>query len=185
MTREPDGESSIIYYLFNGKIFLSLLHAVNHEPVSIRLLDIPLHDLMPEDAGDLGSIAQRLETTVDRLSTRAGSLLASNPILGHRGCRLGLTFPELYEVQVRALFEAIIDIQFAGRLQVVIPFVSAAEEMNRLRRRIIHMASMVCEERGSTYRSLKLVQCLSLREPVLSLTRSLNTPIFCSLEPMI
>lgn len=128
--------------------FLSLLQSVNNQPVSIRLLDIPLHDLMPEDSGDLGSIAQRLESTVERLSSRAGSLLADNPLLGHRGCRLGLTFPELYEVQIRALFEAVIDIRFAGRLQVVIPFVSAAEEMNRLRRRIMHMATMVCSERG-------------------------------------
>ncbi|MEE2785978.1 MAG: putative PEP-binding protein, partial [Myxococcota bacterium] len=130
--------------------FRSMFAAMGTGSITIRLLDLPLHDLMPEDDGDFESIAQRLDTTVDHLSSRAGSLQAKNPILGHRGCRLGLTFPELYEVQVRALFEAVIESQYRAGVRILVPFVTAPDEMTRLRRRIEAISRQVTEERNTS-----------------------------------
>lgn len=128
--------------------FRALLEAAGGRPVGIRLLDLPLHDFMPTEATELREVAARLGTPLDQLVTRAQRLRATNPQLGHRGCRVGLTFPELYEVQVRALFEAVVDLGAAAAPQVIIPFVTCAEELIRLRRRIEHMAQRVAGEGG-------------------------------------
>jgi pyruvate,orthophosphate dikinase len=128
--------------------FTSILKAFDGRPMAIRLLDLPLHDLMPEENSDLASVAGRLETTVDQLAHRARILRPSNPVLGHRGCRLGITFAELYEVQVRALFEAAVDLGITHPLQILIPLVTSAEEVKRLRRRIAHMSKQVSTEKG-------------------------------------
>jgi pyruvate,orthophosphate dikinase len=127
--------------------FRSILEVAPDKPIAIRLLDLPLHDLMPVETADLASVAERLDTTVDQLAHRARLLRPSNPILGHRGCRLGITFPELYEVQIRALFEAAVELGSEQTLEIVIPLVTTAEEVKRLRRRIEQMVKQVCEER--------------------------------------
>jgi pyruvate,orthophosphate dikinase len=128
--------------------FRALLGAMPDKPVAIRLLDLPLHDFMPSEVAELREVAARLDTPLDQIITRAQRLRATNPLLGHRGCRVGLTFPELYEVQVRALFEAVVDLGTGQAPQVIIPFVTCAEELIRLRRRIEHMAQRVAGERG-------------------------------------
>lgn len=132
--------------------FRALLEAMPDQPVAIRLLDLPLHDFMPTEGDELAEVAARLDTPLTQLRTRAQRLRATNPQLGHRGCRVGLTFPELYEVQVRALFEAVVDAAAntgsCAPPQVIIPFVTCAEELVRLRRRIEHMARRVAAERG-------------------------------------
>jgi pyruvate,orthophosphate dikinase len=128
--------------------FRELLGAVGEAPVAVRLLDLPLHELMPVEDGELEDVASRLDTRPEQLATRARLLRASNPVLGHRGSRLGLTFPELYEVQIRALFEANVDIGGHPLLQVVLPLVTCGEELRRLKTRIQHMAAKVCRERG-------------------------------------
>jgi len=127
--------------------FRGLLQACPGRPVGVRLLDLPLHDFMPTEPADLREVAEWLDTPFDQVVTRAQRLQATNPDLGHRGCRVGLTFPELYEVQVRALFEAVADVGGHDELQVIIPMVTCAEEMIRLRRRIEHMARRVARER--------------------------------------
>ncbi len=127
--------------------FRGLLETMPHRPVGVRLLDLPLHDFMPTERGELREVADWLETPFDQVVTRARRLQASNPDLGHRGCRVGLTFPELYEVQVRALFEAVADVGGHPRVEVIIPMVTCAEELIRLRRRIEHMARRVARER--------------------------------------
>lgn len=127
--------------------FRALLEAAPDRPVGVRLLDLPLHDFMPSERAELREVAERLETPFDQVVTRAQRLRASNPDLGHRGCRVGLTFPELYEVQVRALFEAVADVGGHPRVEVIIPMVTCAEEMVRLRRRIAHTALRVSRER--------------------------------------
>lgn len=128
--------------------FRALLEASAAQPVGVRLLDLPLHDFMPTERAELREVADWLETPFDQVVTRAQRLRANNPDLGHRGCRVGLTFPELYEVQVRALFEAVVDVGGHDRLQVIIPMVTCAEELTRLRRRIAHMARRVARERS-------------------------------------
>ena len=127
--------------------FSALFKEAGDRLVGIRLLDIPLHDVVSDDRRELAETAKRLELPVDVLVTRARQLRAANPLLGHRGCRLGLTFPEVYEVQVRAAFEAALTAEIPPTLQIIIPLVTAAEEMRRLRRRIEHIAKQVARGR--------------------------------------
>ena len=127
--------------------FNALFSATGDRPVAIRLLDIPLHDLMPEHREELEPLVQELSLPMETLVARARLLHAANPLLGHRGCRLGLTFPEVYEIQVRAIFEAMLDLDAHPALQIVVPLVTAVEELRRLRRRIVHIARQVCRER--------------------------------------
>lgn len=128
--------------------FVELFAAVGKGPVAIRLLDLTLHDLTTADPEELHGVARALETHVDVLAHRTRQLRAANPLLGHRGCRLGLTFPELYEVQVRAAVEARLDTGAEIDLQIVVPLVTAVEEMVRLRRRVTFMIERVCGQRG-------------------------------------
>lgn len=128
--------------------FRGLLEVSPDRPVGIRLLDLPLHDFMPTEPAELRAVAEWLEAPFDQVVSRAQRLRATNPDLGHRGSRVGLTFPELYEVQVRALFEAMADVGGHPAVQVILPLVTCAEEIVRLRRRIEHMARRVARERG-------------------------------------
>jgi pyruvate,orthophosphate dikinase len=82
-------------------------------PVTIRLLDPPLHEFLPQSEDDFGEVAAASGTTADVLRRRASDLHEFNPMLGHRGCRLGITYPEIYEMQARAIFEAAVAV--AGR----------------------------------------------------------------------
>jgi len=75
-------------------------------PCTIRLLDPPLHEFLPHDEGDFAELAEATGHSVEALKRRAGELHEFNPMLGHRGCRLGITYPEIYEMQARAIFEA-------------------------------------------------------------------------------
>lgn len=128
--------------------FRSLLEVSAGRKVAIRLLDIPLHDFVTEEGAELERLAERLNSTPSSLRSRARLLRASNPLLGHRGCRVGLTFPEVYEIQARALFEAALDTRFSGFLQIVLPLVVCAQELERLKRRLARIAAQVGAERG-------------------------------------
>ncbi len=127
--------------------FRSILRVIGDRRLAVRLLDLPLHDIMPSAREDLADVAETLSIPVDVLVNRARVMRATNPMMGHRGCRLGLTFPEVYEIQVRALFEAALDVGGNPTLEVVVPLVTCAEELWRLRRRIAHMAARVFAER--------------------------------------
>ncbi len=129
--------------------FRGLFAATGDRPLAIRLLDLPLHDLMPETGEELEPLVEVLSLPREVLAARARALRAANPLLGHRGCRLGLTFPEVYEIQVRAIFEALLDQDTHPPLQIVLPLVTLVEEVRRLRRRIDHIARQVCTERGA------------------------------------
>ncbi|MCA9538635.1 MAG: pyruvate, phosphate dikinase [Myxococcales bacterium] len=123
--------------------FRALFEAMPDRPVAVRLLDLQLHDFMPSERDELEAVAARLDAPVEHLITRARLLRTDNPLLGHRGCRLGLTFPELYEVQMRALIEASVDVGGHPDLDVVIPLVTCAEELRRLRRRLDRVTAEV------------------------------------------
>ena len=78
-------------------------------PVTIRLLDPPLHEFLPHNEADIAEVARALGTDPAAMKRRAAELSEANPMLGHRGCRLGISYPEIYEMQVRAIFEAAIE----------------------------------------------------------------------------
>ncbi len=79
-------------------------------PVTIRLLDPPLHEFIPHTDAELKELAEKIHVTFDRLKRRAETLHEFNPMLGHRGCRLGVSYPEIYRTQVRAIMEAAVEL---------------------------------------------------------------------------
>ena len=121
-------------------------------PVTIRLLDPPLHEFLPQGDAEFADLSQAIGVNVDRLKRRAGELHEANPMLGHRGCRLGITFPEIYEMQVRAIFEAACDVAAASGAapipEVMIPLVATRREVEILRALIDKTAAEVFAEKG-------------------------------------
>jgi pyruvate, orthophosphate dikinase len=123
-------------------------------PVTIRLLDPPLHEFLPQGDAEFAELAEAIGIGADTLKRRAGELHESNPMLGHRGCRLGITFPEIYEMQARAIFEAACDVaKSSGDApvpEVMIPLVATRKEVAILRVLIERIADKVFEEKGIT-----------------------------------
>lgn len=123
-------------------------------PVTIRLLDPPLHEFLPHGEADFADLSDAIGVGVDRLKRRAAELHEFNPMLGHRGCRLGITFPEIYEMQARAIFEAACDVAAQGGEapvpEVMIPLVATAKELAILKALVDRTAEAVFAEKGRT-----------------------------------
>jgi pyruvate,orthophosphate dikinase len=121
-------------------------------PVTIRLLDPPLHEFLPHSEEDFASVSEATGTTVDVLKRRATELHEFNPMLGHRGCRLGITYPEIYEMQARAIFEAAVAVAKASGdapiPEVMVPLVGTKAELQIIRQLIDRTAGAVFEEQG-------------------------------------
>jgi pyruvate,orthophosphate dikinase len=121
-------------------------------PVTIRLLDPPLHEFLPHGDADFAELSEAIGVGVDRLKRRAAELHEFNPMLGHRGCRLGITFPEIYEMQVRAIFEAACDVAAQGGEvpvpEVMIPLVATRKELEILKALVDRTAAAVFTEKG-------------------------------------
>src|SRR5690606_19980161 len=108
------------------------LEAMDGLPVTIRLLDPPLHEYVPHEEKKLAEIAIDLRISLDQVKRRADSLHESNPMMGHRGVRLGISFPEITETQVRAIFEATADLLLEKKKafpEIMVPVVAAKTEM--------------------------------------------------------
>jgi pyruvate,orthophosphate dikinase len=120
-------------------------------PVTIRLLDPPLHEFLPHTEEDIAEVAKSSGVSADLLRARASELHESNPMLGHRGCRLGVTYPEIYEMQARALFEAALDVaKETGKApvpEVMIPLVATRRELQLMREVVVRIAERVFQER--------------------------------------
>ncbi|MGH6871027.1 MAG: pyruvate, phosphate dikinase [Rhizomicrobium sp.] len=121
-------------------------------PVTIRLLDPPLHEFLPQTDAEIADVARAAGTTPAKLRARAISLHEANPMLGHRGCRLGITFPEIYEMQARAIFEAALAVETAGgkapMVEVMIPLVGFRAELDFLKDRISAVSDAIGAEQG-------------------------------------
>ena len=121
-------------------------------PVTIRLLDPPLHEFLPHADRDFDEVAAASGVSVEKLRARASELHEFNPMLGHRGCRLGVTYPEIYEMQARAIFEAAIDIaESSGDApipEIMIPLVATARELDLMKVVVDDSAKAVFAERG-------------------------------------
>jgi pyruvate,orthophosphate dikinase len=116
--------------------FFEIFTAMDGLPVTVRLLDPPLHEFLPQTPVEISELAEVLGVTKKALNRRVAELSEVNPMLGHRGCRLAITYPEVYEVQVRALCRAALRAHAAGIVvipEIMIPFVSVASELSRLR----------------------------------------------------
>ena len=121
-------------------------------PVTIRLLDPPLHEFLPNSDEEIAEVAKAAGGDPAKLRARAISLHESNPMLGHRGCRLGITYPEIYEMQARALMEASLNVEAAGGkpplLEIMVPLVGFKSELDWLKVRIDAVAEAIASERG-------------------------------------
>ena len=121
-------------------------------PVTIRLLDPPLHEFLPQKEEEFAEVAAAAGTSAQKLRARAIALHEANPMLGHRGCRLGITYPEIYEMQARAILEAALAVEEQGgtkvALEIMIPLVAFKSELDRLAARIASVAAAIKRERG-------------------------------------
>jgi pyruvate,orthophosphate dikinase len=114
--------------------FEGLFEAMGGYPVTIRLLDPPLHEFLPHGKEEVGVLARAMKLPAARLERLVASLVEANPMLGHRGCRLGITYPEITEMQARAIFEAACRVVSRGKkvtVEVMIPLVALVEELRR------------------------------------------------------
>jgi pyruvate,orthophosphate dikinase len=134
--------------------FIELFEIMAGKPVTIRLLDPPLHEFLPHTPEEMQQVSQASGVSVEDLRIRAEELAEVNPMLGHRGCRLGISYPEISEMQARAIFEAAIEVSKTAAApvepEVMIPLVSDKMEFDILRERIDAIAAEVFEETGST-----------------------------------
>jgi pyruvate,orthophosphate dikinase len=134
--------------------FVELLKIMDGFPVTFRLLDPPLHEFLPHTEEEVAAVAASTGLDPAKLLRRAADLRESNPMLGHRGCRLGVSYPEIYEMQVRAIIEAACEVAASGlatpRPEIMHPLVAKAEEMNYLRALTDRVARQVIAERGVT-----------------------------------
>ncbi len=117
--------------------FEGILEAMDGLPVTIRLLDPPLHEFLPHSDSDIREFAKRVGWDENRVRAKVRNLHEFNPMLGHRGCRLAITYPEIYQMQARAIAEATINLIKRGKNpqpEIMIPLVGMKEELKRLRR---------------------------------------------------
>ncbi len=121
---------------FQREDFYGIFKAMNGYPVCIRLLDPPLHEFMPQTDGKIAELAVRMRVPFEQLKLVTESLHEVNPMLGHRGCRLAVTFPEMYEMQVQAIIEAAILARKEGIVvmpEIEMPLISSTNELKMLR----------------------------------------------------
>ena len=132
--------------------FVSIFEAMEGLPCTIRLLDPPLHEFLPTGDAEFADLAEATGLGVDHLRRRADDLHEFNPMLGHRGCRLAITYPEIYEMQARAIFEAACAVAAKGGAapvpEVMIPLVATAKELALLKALVDRTAAAVFEEQG-------------------------------------
>ncbi|MCP4914270.1 MAG: pyruvate, phosphate dikinase [Oligoflexia bacterium] len=133
--------------------FIGIFKAMDNLPVNIRLLDPPLHEFLPHTNDEKAELAGSLDITLEEINQRQERLHEFNPMLGHRGCRLGVTYPEIYMMQVRAIVEAAIESKNAGitvKPEIMIPLISEAKELEFLREKTIELINTIFEEKGSS-----------------------------------
>jgi pyruvate, orthophosphate dikinase len=133
--------------------FTAIFEVMAGLPCTIRLLDPPLHEFLPTADAEFAELADATGLGVDHLKRRANELHEFNPMLGHRGCRLGITYPEIYEMQARAIFEAVCAVQAssgeAPLPEIMIPLVATKRELSILKALVDRVAEDVFAEQGS------------------------------------
>ena len=135
--------------------FFGIFRAMAGRPVTIRLLDPPLHEFLPQTTEEMSTLAADLGSSVADLERKVAGLREFNPMLGHRGARLAITYPEIYEMQTQAIVEAACDCAAEGirtRPEIMLPLISAAAELVVLRELVDSTAATVMKRRGRRIR---------------------------------
>ena len=154
MASNEDGRRAALARLlpFQRDDFEKLFRIMGDLPVTIRLLDPPLHEFLPHGEAELREVAEVTGENVDTIRRRAAELAEANPMLGHRGCRLGISFPEIYEMQARAIFEGALAVAKAtGKApvpEIMIPLVGVKKELEITRAQIDKVAAEVFDGSG-------------------------------------
>jgi len=134
--------------------FVELFEIMAGLPVTIRLLDPPLHEFLPKTDADMGQVARELGVGQSEIEARAGKRHEFNPMLGHRGVRLGISYPEIYEMQARAIFEAVVEVRKKhGKTvdaEIMIPLVATRKEFDLMKEVIDKVAAEVGKLAGMT-----------------------------------
>jgi len=133
--------------------FKGIYKVMDGKPVNIRLLDPPLHEFLPHSQEEKEELAEYLSLDIKEIETRGDKLEEFNPMLGHRGCRLAVTYPEIYDMQVRAIMEAAVESVEAGIKvipEIMIPLVGLSKELELLRKNAEAVIADVFKEKGKT-----------------------------------
>ena len=139
------------------KDFVDLFTIMEGLPVTIRLLDPPLHEFLPHESAEIAAVAASAGVSVDKVKKRTHQLHESNPMLGHRGCRLGISYPEIYEMQVHAIFTATVDIVQQRKTlvpEIMIPLIATKKELDILKTLVDRVAKEVMQQSGVTFEYL-------------------------------
>jgi pyruvate, phosphate dikinase len=149
--KKQDRQAALAKLLpYQREDFIGIFKALKGLPATIRLLDPPLHEFLPHDHAQQNALANKLGISADRIGKRVHDLHEFNPMLGHRGCRLGISYPEISEMQVRAIFEAAAEVQKKGikvRPEVMIPLAGFSKEL-KLQTELVHrVAAEVAKEK--------------------------------------
>jgi pyruvate,orthophosphate dikinase len=132
------------------KDFIEIFKIMNGLPVTVRLLDPPLHEFLPNSANEIVDVSKSLNLSIKEVEGRIDELHEQNPMLGHRGCRLGISFPEIYEMQTRAIFEALVECKKrkikSTMPEIMIPLVSTEAEIKIMKDLVIRVARQVQNE---------------------------------------
>jgi len=135
---------------YQKKDFVEIFKIMNSLPVTVRLLDPPLHEFLPKHEKEIQEVSNSLGLSVKEIKSRINELHEHNPMLGHRGCRLGISFPEIYEMQCRAIFEALIESKNKKYKSIIpeimIPLVSTEAEIKIMKDLVAHVANKVQKE---------------------------------------
>jgi len=130
--------------------FIEIFKIMSGLPVTVRLLDPPLHEFLPGTEKEIIEVANKLKLPIKEVESRISELHEQNPMLGHRGCRLGISFPEIYEMQCRAIFEALTDLKKkkikSAFPEIMIPLVSTEAEIKIMKDLVIRTAKKVQDE---------------------------------------
>ena len=155
MAKDEAGRRAALAKLlpFQRQDFISLFRIMEGLPVTIRLLDPPLHEFLPHGEAELAEVAAALGMDGAAMRQRAAELAETNPMLGHRGCRLGISYPEIYEMQARAIFEAAIEVSKTAKApvpEIMIPLIGTRKELDITRAQVDATAKAVFAETGQS-----------------------------------
>ncbi|WP_206856184.1 pyruvate, phosphate dikinase [Candidatus Enterococcus mangumiae] len=134
---------------FQEDDFYQMFQTIQEKPMVIRLLDPPMHEFLPHDPQDIQQLAEKLGQPVNELTTKIEALKETNPMLGHRGCRLGITTPEIYQMQVKAIIQSAIRLRQEGVPvipEIMIPLIAEKEEL-------VHLKTLLIETIEATFNS--------------------------------
>lgn len=170
LSRDESGRRAALEKLlpYQREDFMGIFKAMERRPVTVRLLDPPLHEFLPKDPADIQALAEIMKVSVKQLEQKIESLHEQNPMLGHRGCRLGISYPEITEMQTRAIIEAALAMDDDEMVpEIMIPLVGNIEEFKNQKEVVKRVADDIIAKSG---RKLKYLVGTMIEVPRAALT---------------